>query len=324
MKILLTNSYFNVFNILLEQIPNTNDLSQKNYIFCEEKSSLMIERLIANKFGGTFNTSVYSFGNYMRTFREGKMALTREGSCMAIKKIISTLPLSLLNKGRDVANSIYTQIAQLKSSSISPEDLSKASSKVRGILQIKLQDLEKIYSAYEQYLLAHNLEDQGTALKCFKDIIEKQKDIEKANIFIVGYSGLTRQNLEGIGALVKKCKSFTAILPFGENKFAYVNESVSKIINLLEDLGIKQVKKEYVPSPFTSEGEFITKNIFFPKSDLAEKISTDKIYSYSAVNPIDEAEKVATIIKTEVAVKNNKHAEFIKSIRLSTAEPEPK
>jgi hypothetical protein len=31
-----------------------------------------------------------------------------------------------------------------------------------------------------------------------------------------------------------------------------------------------------------------------------------------------------TIIKTEVAVKNNKHAEFIKSIRLSTAESEPK
>lgn len=310
MKILLTNSYFNVFNILLDQIPNTNDLSQKNYIFCEEKCSLMIERLIANKFCGSFNTSVYSFGNYMRIFRTGKTALTREGSCMAIKKIISTLPLSLLNKGKDIANSVYTQIAQLKSSNISPEDLKKASDKVKSILQIKLQDLEKIYSAYEQYLLEHNLEDQGTALKYFKDIVESQDDMASVNVFVVGYSGLTRQNLEGIGALIKKCKSFTAILPFGENKFSYVNETVSKITKLCKDLGITELEKEYIPSPFTSEGEFITKNIFFPKRDLADKISTDKIYSYSAVNPIDEAEKVATIIKSEVLNNNKRYRDF--------------
>ena len=58
---------YNVFSILCDLLKNkVNSLDGHNLIFCEEKVSLMVERTICSRFGGTFNTEVYSFGNFLR------------------------------------------------------------------------------------------------------------------------------------------------------------------------------------------------------------------------------------------------------------------
>ena len=46
-KLILTDSYFNLFDILTKELKNSaNTLSGKNLVFCEEKVSLMAERKI--------------------------------------------------------------------------------------------------------------------------------------------------------------------------------------------------------------------------------------------------------------------------------------
>ena len=48
--LIITNSYFNVFKVLTDKLNGkTNDLENKNLVFCEEKFSLMAERIIAHK-----------------------------------------------------------------------------------------------------------------------------------------------------------------------------------------------------------------------------------------------------------------------------------
>ena len=65
-KLYVTDSYYNVFNVVSDLIKDSvNTLKGKNLIFCEEKVSLMAERVICSRYGGSFNTEVYSFGNFM-------------------------------------------------------------------------------------------------------------------------------------------------------------------------------------------------------------------------------------------------------------------
>ena len=66
-RLIITDSYFNIFPVLTSCLKGkTNTLDDKNVVFCEEKFSLMAERYICSELSGSFNTDVYSFGNFLR------------------------------------------------------------------------------------------------------------------------------------------------------------------------------------------------------------------------------------------------------------------
>ena len=96
-KLLLTDSYYEIFNVLSTSLKGkANSLDGRNLIFCEEKISLMAERKICADFGGTFNTDVYSFGNFLRVNKYLDGVLSKEGSAMVVKRILSTISLGCL------------------------------------------------------------------------------------------------------------------------------------------------------------------------------------------------------------------------------------
>ena len=66
-KLITTDSYFQIFPILQSLTEKTaRSITERNLIFCEAKVSLMVERFLTEKTGGTFNTDVYSFGKFLR------------------------------------------------------------------------------------------------------------------------------------------------------------------------------------------------------------------------------------------------------------------
>ena len=76
-KLIITDSYFNIFQILTENLKkNANSLDARNLVFCEEKFSLMAERTICSAVGGTFNTDVFSFGNFLRRKKQLNQVLS--------------------------------------------------------------------------------------------------------------------------------------------------------------------------------------------------------------------------------------------------------
>ena len=119
-KLLTANTTFELFNVLTQQLEGkTNGLDSRNLIFCEEKISLMVERTICERFDGSFNTDVYSFGNYLRSKKRFDNLLSREGSIMVLKRILSSLTLTRFNGSRlNLAESFFDLIIQLKSAKI--------------------------------------------------------------------------------------------------------------------------------------------------------------------------------------------------------------
>jgi hypothetical protein len=100
-KLITANGYEDLLGELIKNLHGkTSGLDEKNLIFCEEKISLMLERRICAEFSGSFNTDVYSFGNYLRKNKKFDKLLTKEGSVMVIKNILSKTPLKGIREVR--------------------------------------------------------------------------------------------------------------------------------------------------------------------------------------------------------------------------------
>lgn len=310
-KIITTNSYFNFFEILNECLKDApKDIEKTNFVFLEEKISLMAERAIASKFNGSFNTLVYSFGNYYSVNKRPLNVVSKEGASMIVRKILSSMHLKTFKSvGQNLAPSIFELIIQLKSASIKPSDLENASKKVNGILKNKLEDISAIFSAYEEYLLNNNLTDQSTQLDCLPEIIETDKKMKGANVFVVGFQGFTAQIKSAIKSLINTAKNVTFILPDGENEFAFVGETKKAVINICKNLGVSFLESK-VNGDYLNEAKYILDNLFAPKKSKKEKIKTDKIFVYGASSQLDQARKVAGIIKNLVVNEGARYKDF--------------
>jgi ATP-dependent helicase/nuclease subunit B len=239
-KLITTDSYFNVFEILKKELAGkTEGLSGKNLIFCDEKISLMAERHLCSINGGSFNTQVYSFGNYLRVKKGNLTALSKEGSAMAIRKILGDVNLKKFSSSKtDLAPTLYELIMQLKSASVSPEEIKSAISDTDGVLSFKLEDIFAVYSAYEDFLLKNGFEDQSSSLSYLPKVLSSDDSIKDANVFLLGFTGWTRQARDVIETLIKRAKSVTAIVAEGENEFLFVNETAESFLNICKKLSV--------------------------------------------------------------------------------------
>ncbi len=318
-KLLITDSYFNIFPLLTEELRGkTNDLTHKNFVFCEEKLSLMAERSIANAFGGTFNTEVYSFGNFLRTRKTVTGLLSKEGSAMVVKKILSELPLKRFSKGKaNLAPSLFELISQLKSAKVTDVDLKTAAEVTEGILSDKLSDISAVYSAYETYLAENGLSDQGSALSLLPEIIERDEELDGAEVFIVGFSSFTMQIRKVVSALFSRAKSCTAILTGGDNRFAFVNETAAVFRNLCAEKNIG-VTEKFVKSDYSFGGETIKEGLFNPLFGLKKgdgELKTEKpvkpeAFFLAAKSVNAETERIAEVIARKVMRGKNRYRDF--------------
>ena len=91
-KLIVTDSYSDLFSALVKEFENkSKNPEDKNLIFCEAKVSLMTERVICDSLSGSFNTDVYSFGKFLRAKKHLSNLLSKEGSAMVIKQLLSNV-----------------------------------------------------------------------------------------------------------------------------------------------------------------------------------------------------------------------------------------
>lgn len=299
-KLLLTDSYFKTFNLLVGELKNVNtDGAENNLIFCEEKISLMTERAICDKFGGSFFTEVYSFGNYLRLNKNFDNLLTKEGSSMVVRRLLKDLKLKRFKQSQsNLAVKLFELIALLKSSNVSPKEIEQVLDNCKSILKDKLLDVNAVYSAYEKFLTENGYEDQSSALSHLAGVLE-QKDLSNTNVYLLGYAGFTLQQREIIKVLLKKSKSVTAILTAGENKFAFLNETKEIFIDLCKQtatpLDITTDKTEY------GEEQAVIKDcLFSPRAFKLEQKPSNTIYFSADSNLYEEVQRVAETIKKHV------------------------
>lgn len=310
-KLLKTNSYFNVLNVLQHQLEKTgNNINEKSIIFCEEKVSLSVENVLCGVKKGSFSTFVYSFSKYLKKYYKGGKVLSKEGSTMAIKRLLKSLPLKCFNRSRNgISASIYNLIVQLKSAKVKPQDIDYAVKNSSGLLKNKLEDIYLIYSAYEDFITKGGYDDQSSLLTYLPKIISNDEQIKDTDVYLVGYTSWTRQALAIVKALLENAKSVTLIVNGGENKNLYLNEVENLFNSLCDKLNIEVDRQEFL-SPLNNESEIILGNLFSPKSFGVSKYSSEKIYSISAYSSVEEVQKTAEIIKKSVIESNAKYSHF--------------
>jgi len=300
-KLITANGYEDLLGELIKNLRGkTSGLDEKNLIFCEEKISLMLERRICAEFLGSFNTDVYSFGNYLRKNKKFDKLLTKEGSVMVIKNILSKTPLKRYKgSSLSLAPSFYELLIQLKSAKITPEHLSSAQEQCSGLLKDKLSDMSLVYQKYQEYVNGNGFEDQSSVLSYLPELIESNDEMENTNVYLVGYESFTAQARAIISSLVKKAKSVTAILISGKNSFAFVGETAQYFESICNSLGEKVIK-ENVISSYQPSAQRIVDGLFNPKEFFGDKLDNNDI-SFCACKTIkEEVERVAEIIKRGV------------------------
>lgn len=302
-NLITTDSYFNIFDLLIKSLNERGKgIEQKNIVFCEEKVSLLVERLICYSEGGTFNTEVYSFGNFLRTKKPLDNLLTIEGSSMAVKKILSTINLNCFKASKaTIAPTLYNLIIQLKSAKVSPEDIKKAITETSGILKNKLVDIYQVFNAYEKFIDDNGFVDQSSYLDFLSEVIKSDDRLTSANVYLVGFNGFTAQIRKAIESLLDRTNNLTAILCEGENPLVFVNESPMFIKNLCKEKDVPILEKK-VESDYCLVAKSILDNLFIPfnKKDKAIKQTEGEVFVLSAYNPIVEVERVAEVIKQKV------------------------
>ena len=310
-KLITADSRFGLFAKLIESLDgNTRSLSQKNIIFCEEKLTLSVERAVCNAFNGSFNTTVCSFGKFLRKHKDINGLLTAEGSAMVVKKILESANLKCFNRSKkNLAPSLFELISQLKSAKITPEDILFAAENTEGILKNKLTDVGEVFSRYEERLKENGFTDQSAVLSYLPEIIEGDESLKTADVYIFGFSSFTGQIKSAIKSLVSVAKSVTAFLVEGENEFAFVNENAAVFIDICNSLGVK-AETEKISGGYCPEGQILVNELFRPTLSSAKKTETDKIFSFSAQNVFAEAERVAELIRQTVDKGSLRYRDF--------------
>ena len=301
-RLIVTDSYFGAFSALQNELKEKiKGLDGKNLVFCEDKVSLMAERVIC-QMGGTFNTDVYSFGKFLHLKTQPENLLTKEGASMAVKCILSSAPLKRFSASRvNLAPTLYDLIMQLKSASVTPDDLLVGVENSEGLLKNKLSDIYTVFSGYEQFLADKKSIDQSARLSTLPSVILNDKEIENTDVYLLGYRSWTKQAREVVGALISKAKSVTAILTAGDNPWVYLNETASAFKSICKNKGVA-VKESKVDGGFIAEGKILSRNLFNPLSKI-EKVNTDKISFNFYATPFQELESVAYKVK-KLVVEN--------------------
>ncbi len=303
-NLFLTDTYYNVFNILANDLAEkSKNINEKFIVFTEDKISLMAERTICNKIGGSFNINVISFVGLLKNNLKLERILSKEGSSMVVKKLLNNVNLKAFSKSKvNLAPSLYNLFILLKSAKVSVNDLSNALNGVDGVLKNKLEDIFNVFVEYEKYLEDNQLEDQNSILNYLPSIIENLEDIENTNVYLVGYASWTRQQRSVISSLLKKAKSVTAILTAGENRGVYLNETSFAFTNLCKEQGV-ELSTTYFSTNKGSHQELIRNYLFNPEALSLEKTETENVLHLSPNNLNEEVNLVATTIKAIVMQK---------------------
>lgn len=315
-KLILTDTYDNAFSLLCEELSgNTSDTEMRNLVFCEEKVSLMAERRICEKHGGTFNTEVYSFGNYMRVKKPNINALSKEGSAMVIKRVLDGLPLGVLKNSKNgLPSAMFELISQLKSASVTPEILKSAlqpetKTRIPKLLAEKLTDVINVYAEYEEYLKNNNYEDQSSSLSFLSEVLSESSEIPKTNVFLVGFSAFTSQTRKAVEILVKRAKSVTSVLVEGDNKFVYLNETSNDFRKICKRAGVS-LKEYYRPTENNNLQKLLMSGLFNPLYEQPEYVKTESIHYFVARSIREEVEKIANVIKQSVMNNGMRYREI--------------
>lgn len=277
---------------LSEEIAEKERTGERNCIFCEDRLTLLAERAVLKKSGGTFLSEVTTFARFLKS---EKPVLSKEGSVMKINELILKRREGGCFTGGS-ARAVYETIAQLSASRVGEEALRLAAEHTDGTLKRKLEDLAYLLKEYNAFLSENGLIDENGYLALLPDKIA-DGNLENANVFFFAFPSFTRQALEGVRAAFLHAKSVTGIF-IGGKEALYTEHALNAFLRTAEELKVPVVKRQ-ASTLLSAEGRAMIEGMYSPVSDAP--LRTDKISVFEAQDETEELEKIAALIKKHVS-----------------------
>ena len=278
----------------------------KNIIFCEDRLTLVAERALARKTGGTFFSSVTTFSRFLQT---DEKVLSKQGSVMATGAIMAALQrekklrcFKTTEGIKNAAKIVYETLAQFSASRIDPETLETSGNLLpEGVLKQKVLDLALIYAEYGKFLKEKGYVDESGYLSLLPKYLETSGKIDGVNVFFLCYSAFTAQAMQTVKACLSRAKNVVGVFCSGKEEL-YTNGAQAAFLSACKEYGAVSVRALGVPVDGVAEE--LRKSLFNPFSldeGKRRSVKTDKIRMFEGEDKSAEAEYAAANVKKLVA-----------------------
>ncbi len=284
--------------IMADYAQSYEALGGENLIFCEDRLTLVAERALVRKVGGSFRSSVSTFARFLKA--EGK-TVSKQGSIMLVGEVMTRLQraeklqcfTSAAGIGKN-ARSIYETLAQFAASEITPEVLKESLLQLpEDTLRKKLSDLALIYEGYQSELFARGYLDESRYLTLLPKRIREEGCLKGKNVFFLCYASFTAQAKETIRAALETADNVVGIF-CGDDKEFYTNRAVEGFLSVCKEYKGALVKD--MGTPLEGDAELLRRGLFNPERPKI-RAATNGISIFEAEDRTMEAEYVATKIK---------------------------
>lgn len=274
----------------------------KNLVFCEDRLTLIAERALIARMGGTFRSSVSTFARFLKA--EGQ-TISKQGSVMAVGEVMTRLQrekkLQCFQSVAGIGNNarcIYETLAQMSASEVTPETLRESLALLPDdMLKRKISDLAAIYEGYTEFLRSNGFVDESKYLALLPKRIREEGALKGYNVFFLGYTSFTAQARETIRAALETADNVVGIFCGGDEEI-YTNRACSVFEKACGEFGKTRVLDR--GTPLSGDAERLRRGLFDPvKKGEAEP--TDNIRIFEAADKNAESEYVATKIRREMA-----------------------
>lgn len=270
----------------------------KNLIFCEDRLTLIAERALTRRMGGTFFSSVTTFARLVQT---DEKTVSKQGSVMAVGDVMTRLQregkLSCFTSTTGVGNNakcIYETLAQFSSSEITPELLRESAALLpNDVLKKKIDDLALIYEGYSQFLKTNGYLDESRYLALLPSHLRENVQLKDTNVFFLCFSSFTAQALHTVRAALESAKNVIGIFCGGEEEM-YTNRALNTFIGVCNEYGKTQIIN--AGEPLDGDAEILRKGLFNPERENEDRKLTENIRIFEAEDKTAEAEYIAVQI----------------------------
>ncbi len=271
----------------------------ENLIFCEDRLTLLAERALTRKMGGTLFSSVTTFARMIQTEQR---TISKQGSVMAVGEVMAKLQrqnaLQCFKTSAGIGNNakcIYETLAQFASSCITPQTLRESMEQLTdAALKTKIADLALIYEGYEAFLQTNGYLDESRYLALLPTRMREAFDLSGVNVFFLGFSSFTLQALGVVRAALENAKNVVGIFCAGEEDI-YTNRAASAFIDVCKEYGKTSVRS--MENPLNGDAQTLRRGLFNPEFHLENRQKTNAIRIFEAEDKIAECEYVAVQIK---------------------------
>ena len=271
----------------------------RNFIFCEDRLTLIAERALVKATGGTFLSSVSTFARFLQS---DERAISKQGSVMAVGEVMTRLQregaLQCFTTATGIGNNakcIYETLAQFSASQITPELLRESIQLLPDdALRKKTSDLAKIYEGYATFLRESGYVDESGYLALLPDKIRSDPTLKGANVFFLCFHSFTAQAREAIRAVLEVAQNVIGVFCAGDEAI-YTNRAAQVFQGVCAEYGGAKVLP--LGKPLEGEAERLRVTLFEPERGELPPIATSNVFAFEAEDKTAEAEYVAVQIR---------------------------